>query len=190
MRTRLIAFAAVAMVCAAVALAAPVAAVAASGGTAPAVTSGELVEHPERWDGQRVSFTGEAIGSAMRRGEITWLHLNDDAYGLATGSRPVLLAGYNSGHAVIVPSQLARKVERFGAYSQRGDLVRIEGVFRSAAPEHGGDMLIEADTLEIVSAGEVLERPVGRSKVMALAVLALAAGAAYVAMTVRRRTPA
>jgi len=182
---------ATAALCIAAALVVPAwAAGALATGAPPAVTSVELVEQPERWDGKRVSFTGEAVGSAMRRGELTWLHLNDDAYGLATGSRPVFLEGYNSGHAVTVPSALAQRIEHFGSYSQRGDLVRIEGVFRSAAPEHGGDMLIEADALVVERAGEALERPVGRGKAVALAVLAVAAGAAYYLMVARRRAPA
>ncbi len=38
---------------------------------------------PSDWDGRIVGFTGEAIGEAMRRGTMAWIHLNDDAYGLA-----------------------------------------------------------------------------------------------------------
>lgn len=153
---------------------------------APIVTSAQLVEHPDRWDGRRVSFTGEAIGSAMSRGSVAWLHLNDDAYGLESGSGAVMRSGYNSGHAVLVPTALAREVSVFGSYRARGDLVRVEGVFRSAAPEHGGDMIIEADTLEVLRAGQPLERPVPAWKLVAVVVLSITTGAALAARRAMR----
>ena len=49
-----------------------------------------------------VSFTGEAIGEAMRRGTGAWIHLNDDAYGLAETGR---LSGANSGIGVWVDAR-------------------------------------------------------------------------------------
>lgn len=158
----------------------PAGAAAVATTSAPAVDSAELVEHPDRWDGQRVSFTGEAVGSAMDRGREAWLHVNDDAYGLETGAKALTRAGYNSGHAVLVPTALAQKVTRFGSYKERGDIVRVEGVFRSASPEHGGDMIIEADTLEIVRAGQSLERRVPAWKLLAVAALVLTTGMSLV----------
>jgi hypothetical protein len=47
---------------------------------APVVTSGELVESPKEFDGTEITFVGEAVGESMRRGDMAWLHLNDDAY--------------------------------------------------------------------------------------------------------------
>lgn len=154
---------------------------------APVVTSTELVEQAADWDGKRVSFTGEAIGGAMERGELTWLHVNDDAYGAAEGSTPIRLQGYNSGQAVLVPSEIAEQVTRFGAHGQRGDRVTIEGVFHAADPRYGGDMLIEAESLIVTSAGQKLADPVATWKLFALAVLGVCAVAAYNTLAWRRR---
>ena len=57
-----------------------------------------------------VSFTGEAIGEAMRRGTGAWIHLNDDAYGLEETGK---LSGTNSGIGVWVASGNVRLVVDF-----------------------------------------------------------------------------
>jgi hypothetical protein len=154
---------------------------------APVVSSTELVEQAAEWDGELVSFTGEAIGSAMERGEFTWLHLNDDAYGAAEGSTPVRLEGYNSGQAILVPTELAKQVTRFGSYRERGDRVMVEGIFHAADSRYGGDMLIEAESLIVISAGEQLANPVATWKLFALVMLGVCTVAAYNALAWRRR---
>lgn len=149
---------------------------------APEVTSAELVEHAEEWNGKRVTFTGEAIGSAMRRGDIAWLHLNDDPYATEADAATQRPSGYNAGHAVLVPATLADRVRHFGSYRQRGDLVRVEGTFRAADPENGGDMLIEADVLTVVREGRELDAPVAPWKLWLLLALTVTAGTSYAAM--------
>ena len=44
------------------------------------VNSASLVENASAWNGHVVTFKGEAIGEAMVRGKMAWIHLNDDAY--------------------------------------------------------------------------------------------------------------
>lgn len=136
----------------------------------------ELVEDPGRYDGEIIEFTGEAIGEAMRRGDMAWLHLNDDAYATFAFDEGAPLSGYNSGHAVWVSAGLAERVVLFGDNRHRGDLVRVRGVFNAACVEHGGDMDIHADTLEVVGSGAVVGDPVAPGKVrwaLALSVAAL-----------------
>ncbi len=147
----------------------------------PLVSSTELVEEADYWDGREVTFEGEAIGDVMVRGSDAWLHLNDDAYAelpIPAGARP---QGYNSGHAVFLPAAEARKVTVFGSYRARGDIVRVTGTFKAADPEHGGDMHIAATTLELLEPGFPIERTVPRWKLLLLASLVPVAGASYVA---------
>jgi hypothetical protein len=40
-----------------------------------AVDSAALVENANLWDKRIVTFTGEAIGEAMIRGQMAWIHL-------------------------------------------------------------------------------------------------------------------
>ena len=64
------------------------------------VNSASLVENASAWDGHVVAFKGEAIGEAMARGKMAWVHLNDDAYMWRNIEEGAKLNGYNSGHAV------------------------------------------------------------------------------------------
>lgn len=146
----------------------------------PSVSSGELVENAARWDGERIVFEGEAIGDAMVRGADAWLHVNDDAYAelpIPAGGAP---RGYNSGHAILAPASEAEKVTAFGSYRTRGDIVRVTGVFRAADPRHGGDMLIEAESVELLESGFAIRREIPRWKLLLLGGLLPVAALAYV----------
>ncbi|MHB1135281.1 MAG: hypothetical protein ACYCXR_03655 [Coriobacteriia bacterium] len=150
------------------------------------VSSTALIEEPAVWDGRVVTFTGEAVGEAMARGDEVWLHLNDDAYtdgSIATGAEP---QGYNSGLPVVVAAQDAEIVTVFGDYRHQGDIVQISGIFNAACPEHGGDMDVHADKISVVRAGATLiHSPVTSSLVM-LGISFVAAASAAGAYVIRR----
>lgn len=144
-------------------------------------SSGGLVEEPKAWDGKAVTFEGEAIGEAMRRGENAWLHLNDDAYMYKNVEEGAKLDGYNSGMPVWLPLELAERVGVFGDYKHEGDVVRVTGTFNAACSEHGGDMDIHAGGLEVLIPGRAAADPVQPWKLLlALGMTATAAGVAFV----------
>jgi len=117
------------------------------------VDSAALVENANQWNGRAITFTGEAIGERMIRGDMAWIHLNDDAYAKKNVEEAGKLEGYNSGHAIWLPADLARQIRLFGDYQHAGDIVKVTGVFYAAAPDHGGDMTIHATSLAIVRPG-------------------------------------
>jgi len=119
-----------------------------------------------------VSFTGEAIGEAMRRGAMAWIHLNDDAYGLAAEGAPAALSGANSGIGVWVSAEDAALLSVFADYRHHGDLVEVAGVFNAACPLHGGDMDIHATSLRIVRPGFTMARVIRPARLLAAASLA------------------
>jgi hypothetical protein len=138
----------------------------------PAPGSTELVENAGTWDGRTVGFTGESIGEAMRRGTMAWIHLNDDAYGLADSGAVAALAGANSGIAVWVDADDAALVSTFGDFRHHGDLVEVTGTFNANCPVHGGDMDIHASSLSIVRSGYTTIHQVQPSRVIAAVILA------------------
>ncbi len=152
-----------------VALAAP------GSATPPTVSSARLIETPGFWDGKDITFTGEAIGEAMIRGDIAWLHLNDDPYAYRTIPEGSDTEGYNAGLAIVVPAHLAERIGAYGSYRVRGDLVTVSGVFRAADPAHGGDMLIQADALQIVAPGKIITEKVSPRDIRLLWLSAAAA---------------
>jgi len=142
-------------------------------------TSAELVDAPKAWDDKTVTFTGEAIGEAMVRGDKAWIHLNDDAYYIKNVEEGAHLGGYNSGMAVWIDASLAKEIKVFGDYKHEGGVAKVSGVFNAACAEHGGDMDIHATSLEIVAAGRDAQDPVKPGKLMWAIGLALVAGALY-----------
>jgi hypothetical protein len=141
--------------------------------------SAELVEHPDKYDGTVIEYEGEAIGEAMQRGEMAWLHINDDAYSQLAYDEGAPLSGLNSGHAVWLPAAEADKVAIFGDNKHRGDLVRVTGTFNAACPEHGGDMDIHATALQVIGDGAVVGDPVQPGKPLLAAILAVIALGLY-----------
>ncbi|MDO9557698.1 MAG: hypothetical protein Q7J82_09025 [Coriobacteriia bacterium] len=146
-----------------------------------ALTSAELVDLPDMFDGSVVIFRGEAIGEAMVRGNWAWLHLNDDAYMERNIEEGAPLAGLNSGMPIWVPASEAAKVSVFGDYRHGGDIVEVRGVFNAACPEHGGDMDIHAVHVEVIRRGREVSDPVSSNKLVWAVVVSLAAAGAFVA---------
>jgi hypothetical protein len=139
----------------------------------PSPGSAVLVEEAQHWDGHVVRFTGEAIGEAQRRGDMAWIHLNDDAYGLADAGTNQALAGFNSGIAVWVDSAMAFRIASFGDYRRHGDLIEATGTFNAACPQHGGDMDIHATSLLVVRPGYASVQLIRPSRMIAASILAV-----------------
>lgn len=140
-------------------------------------SSTELVEQPKEFDGEEITFAGEVIGEAMVRGDMAWLHINDDAYYVKNVEEGAQLGGFNTGMAIWLPADLAGGIEYFGDYKSEGDIVEVEGVFNAACAEHGGDMDIHAAALTVVNQGHEVVDEIKPYKVVwafALAALALA----------------
>lgn len=152
------------------------------------VSSTELIEHPEKYDRRRVAYEGEAVGDILRRGDSAWLTLNDDEYRHRPHRSFRELKGGNTGIGVYGPYELASKITRLGSYDSLGDLVIVEGVFYAASPAHGGDLMIEFDTLTVARAGRRLTRNHVGGKLVALAaLLAVSIVLAYLLLRVRKR---
>jgi hypothetical protein len=165
-------------------------ALAAAAQQAPTASPGSaaLVEDAQHWDGQVVQFIGEAIGEAQRRGDMAWIHLNDDAYGLAIAGADTPLAGSNSGIGVWVESAMASRITSFGTYRRHGDLVEVTGTFHAACPQHGGDTDIHATSLRIVRPGYTTVQLIRSSRMIAAAILAgLTLGLLFVNLLLDRR---
>lgn len=151
-------------------------------------TSADLVEHPKQFDGKTVAFTGEVVGDRMARGDHAWIHINDDPYYLKNVEEGAELGGYNSGHAVWLPTELAELVGTFGDYGHEGDVVKVTGTFNAACALHGGDMDIHATVLEVKTPGHPVTDPVQPWKV-ALAVLLVLTSAGAWYLQRRRSVP-
>lgn len=137
---------------------------------APVADARELVAAPPEDDGRHVVYEGEAIGDSLRADQgRRWINLLDD--GVTIG--------------VVVTQEMADRVTRYGEWGMRGDRVRVSGILRVACDEHGGDLDIHADSLEVVAEGGRVSHPVSVWK--AIAIGASAPAIAVLAHALRRR---
>lgn len=160
-------------------------------GAGPAiVTSVDLIECPDLFDGTRVAFEGEAVGAVMRQGPVAWLHVNDDIYGRTLGPLPEhrLAVGGNAGMAVLVPVAEAQGVTA-GGFNRRGTGLAVTGTFYKDHPADAGAPAIEADGVEVVREARHLDHPVSGARLIVAGVLAaLTLGLALLWLRVRSRS--
>lgn len=103
------------------------------------VSSTELIENAAKFDGTSIVFEGEAVGDILYRGDNAWVNLMD---------------ANNSAMGVFLPAATAKKISFLGRYGVRGDTLRVSGIFHRACAEHGGDMDIHADNMQITEQGK------------------------------------
>ena len=120
------------------------------------ITIDELIERPGAYDGVVVVIQGEVVGDVMVRGEHAWINVADDTGVLG----------------VFAPSRLVKGLVP-GRYSMRGDQVVIRGVFNRSCVQHGGDMDIHAEAIELVEQHQPITTPIEQWKVWLSAALAL-----------------
>jgi hypothetical protein len=108
-------------------------------GDAPlSVPIAQLVTHAKEYDGKTLTVEGEAIGDLMKRGDHSWVNILED--GVAIG--------------VWLTNDQASCIHELGRYGNSGDLIRVTGTFHRACPDHGGDLDMHAETLQILRRGE------------------------------------
>ena len=130
-----------------------------------------LISLSDRYDRQQVVVQGEAIGEPMNRSDGScWINISDGTNAIG----------------VKFKAEDAKAVTRFGNYKQKGDVVRVTGIFYQASPEDGGEMDIHAQRAEVVQEGRPVPETVSRTKI--LAAVFLTAATAFLFLLCRRKT--
>lgn len=142
------------------------------------VTSSELYDCPQTFDGSRVRYRGEAVGAVLRRSEGAWVHLNDDIYAGDIGPLPAHrdFRGGNGGVGVFIPHSLADQIALVGGPRSRGDVVEVIGTFHRVDATTGEVAILRAAEGRVI-AGEPLQRPLlpGRRIVAVIMLLVMVA---------------
>ncbi|RJP32588.1 MAG: hypothetical protein C4536_05860 [Actinobacteria bacterium] len=124
------------------------------------VTTQELIENAEAYDGRKVVIEGEVVGDIMIRGTHAWITVNDDTFSERSREEGGELTGIsNYGIGVWLPAREVEEIRILGGYKSKGDRVRIQGVFHRADPENGGDMDIHGTYLEVLEPGYPINHP-------------------------------
>lgn len=123
---------------------------------AESVTSiNDLVEKAKALDGQKVTVQGEAVGEPMNRGDYSWVNIND---------------GTNAIGVWLSKSEAA-KIKHYGNYKNKGDVVKITGIFNRACKEHGGEADLHADSIELTAEGQHIKEQITSGKLIATGIL-------------------
>ena len=151
------------------------------------VTSSELYDCPQSWDGRLIRYTGEAIGAKLDQREGVWIQLNDDAYGQQGAPLPTHrdFRGGNAGVGVLFPPALAQQVDVVGGPTAHGDVVQVVGRFVRIDGPTGEVAIIRAEEAVIVQEGRILDLP--GSPARSTAAILAAVGALGVTLYERRR---
>jgi hypothetical protein len=129
--------------------------VGSSAAAANAIPINDLIENSVEYDGQEITIEGEAIGEVLERDGYAWVNIND------------------GGNAIGIWMTLddAEKIKFFGDYKNRGDVIRVTGVFSRDCSQHGGDIDIHCSRFETVSAGNYIGEDIETAKVFACGIL-------------------
>ena len=109
----------------------------------------DLIENAMALDGKEVSVTGEALGEVLERGNYAWVNINDGTNAMG----------------IWMTLEDAKTITFFGDYKHMGDTVRVTGIFYRACTEHGGDIDIHCNTLEVVKKGGIVKEVLTSAKI-------------------------
>jgi hypothetical protein len=100
----------------------------------------ELYENSEFYNGKSIVIEGEAIGEKMGKGDEIWVNIKDEFEDFAIG--------------VVMSKIDIEKIENFGRYRIKGDIVRVEGIYNVNCIKHPGERDIHAIKVEVIKKGE------------------------------------
>ncbi|MFA5039143.1 MAG: hypothetical protein WC732_05625 [Candidatus Omnitrophota bacterium] len=119
-----------------------------------AFASENLISEAAMFDGSTVSYTGEAVGPILPRGDFSWISLHDGKNAISCW----------------IPKSLLGDIRRTGGYGRKGDVVAVIGTFHRSCPEHGGALDIHAKYVMLESPGAALPEYLGTAKIVMSAV--------------------
>lgn len=134
------------------------------------VSSNDLIDKAKDFDGKKIVYTGEIIGDILDRGEYTWINVSDG----------------NNAIGVWVKSKDLTGINKVGRYNSKGDTVIITGTYYRACAEHGGDLDIHADKIELIEKGNDVSHKVEPLKGIAAIVVFIGASICIVYVLKKR----
>lgn len=130
-----------------------------------AVSFSDLIEQAEKYDGKMITYEGEVVGDVMRRKNYAWVNVHDGKGAIGLWMK----------------FSEARKIKFKGNYKYKGDRIRVRGIFNRACPQHGGDLDIHVEELEVLAPGRRTPDPVPLQELLAATALSIVAGLLFLA---------
>lgn len=136
----------------------------------------DLIENLEHYDGKVVAVEGEVVGDVMRRRGGAWITVNDDPYSERSLEEGGEFADVtNIGIGIWVAPEMADLIKVTGSYKNKGDRVKVVGVFHRVCGEHGGDTDIHALNLQVLDRGRPIRHVLHWWKLLLAALMTVVA---------------
>ena len=151
----------------------------------------DLIENMKKYDGKVVTIQGQVVGDGMIRGNYGWVTVDDDPFSnksVEEGGADIGMS--NISMSVWAPSPDIEPISYYGGYKNKGDTVRVTGVFHRACSEHGGDTDIHAVNFEVVRQGHGIRHSLQYPKLIAVILLSGIIALLWYALKVRRKSTA
>jgi hypothetical protein len=116
----------------------------------------QLIYKAPTYDKHTITITGEVIGDVMLRGKNAWVNISDR----------------KTAVGVWMDKNLSDKISVKGDYRHQGDQIEVTGIFYQSGVKHGGDLYIEAEEINILSAGKAVPYYISHNRVWAAIILA------------------
>jgi hypothetical protein len=107
-----------------------------------------LVAKPGKYDGKMVSFEAEAIGDPLSGKKGIWFNVQSGEYNMGIFAKN---------------QSIINSINYWGSYKERGDLIRIKGIFYKNCSVHGGRGL-HLSGLEVIEKGKRIKPKVADEK--------------------------
>ena len=114
------------------------------------VTSNDLIDKANEYDGHEIAYTGEVIGDIMVRGDYAWINVSDG----------------NNAIGIWIKNSSIKDINMVGSYNNLGVTIEVIGVFNRACADHGGDFDIHGEKLEVIQKGYAIQRTLDPIKVI------------------------
>ena len=131
---------------------------------AQSVSSAQLIDNAQIYNGKEVVYSGEVIGDIMARGEYAWVNLHDGQYAIG----------------IWLPKKLSAAILYTGNYKTKGDWIEISGVFHQACKEHAGELDIHATSLKRINSGYFVPQVFHRGRMRKAGILLLILGCVWI----------
>ncbi|WP_392486834.1 hypothetical protein ACER0A_001200 [Haloimpatiens sp. FM7315] len=112
------------------------------------VTIDKLINSSKKYNNKLVEISAEAIGEPMVRGNMVWINVNDGTSAIGIWSDKKVL----------------NEIKTFGNYHNKGDKIKVIGVFSFNCKEHGGDVDIHSKDIKLIERGHKITRPISEKK--------------------------
>ena len=135
------------------------------------VSSSELIDNTQNYDGKTIIYSGEAIGEIMIRGEYAWVNLHDGQQAIG----------------IWLPKKLAETILYMGSYKTKGDWIEITGTFHRVCKEHAGELDIHATSLKRIHDGYFVPRIFNQGRMKKATILLAVLGCVWILMHLIKR---